>query len=129
MTNGGGRRNECDVKPLARFTLMTAALIALTGWLLSLGFVTGAERKALLISALLAGVVQMAAFGMLQWFGRDNALVGWGLGAILRGTVLVVYGLFFARMFGLPLTAALVGFSVFLFVCMLLESLLLAYDR
>jgi len=108
---------------------MTAALIALTGWLLTLGFVTGAERKALLISALLAGVVQMAAFGMLQWFGRDKALVGWGLGAVLRGTVLVVYGLFFARMFGLPLTAALVSFSVFLFVCMLLESLMLAYDR
>ncbi len=114
---------------LARFTLVIAALIALTGWLLSLAFDTDAERRALLISALLAGVVQMAAFGMLQWFGRDNALVGWGLGAILRGTVLVVYGLFFARMFSLPLTAALVSFSIFLFVCMLLESLLLAYDR
>lgn len=117
------------MKRLARHTLMIAALIALTGWLLSLGFDTGAERKAVLIGALLAGVVQLAAFGMLQWFGRDNALVGWGLGAILRGTVLVIYGLVFARMFGLPLTAALVSFSVFLFVCMLLESLMLAYDR
>lgn len=108
---------------------MIVGLLAFTWWLLSLAFDTEAERRALLISAVMAGVVQLTAFGMLQWFGRENALVGWGLGAILRGTVLVVYGLFFARMFGLPLTAALVGFAVFLFVSMLLESLLLAYDR
>lgn len=108
---------------------MLAGLLAVSWWVLSLGFNTGAEHRALLISAVLAGFVQLAGFGMLQWFGRDNALVGWGLGAILRGTVLVVYGLFFARMLGLPLTAALVGFAVFLFVAMLLESLLLAYDR
>ena len=120
---------KSSVTHFLRFTLMAGGLLGVSWWLLSLGFDTDPERRALLISAVLAGVVQLAAFGMLQWFGRDNALVGWGLGAILRGTVLVVYGLFFARMLGLPLTAALVGFAVFLFVSTLLESLLLAYDR
>jgi len=116
------------MKQLARFSLIIVALLGVSYWALSLGFDTGAERKALMVSAVLAAIVQLSAFGMLQWFGRDNALVGWGLGAILRGTVLVVYGLFFAPMFELPLAAALVGFAVFLFVSMILESLLLAYD-
>jgi len=108
---------------------MLLALLAVTYWALSLGFDAPAERRALIVSAGLAAVVQMAAFGMLQWFGRNNALAGWGLGTILRGTALAVYGLIFVRMLELPLTAALVGFAVFLFVSMLLDSSLMAYDR
>lgn len=107
---------------------MLVALLAVTGWLLSLGFRSDAERHALKVSAALAIAVQIGAFGLVQWSGRQHALVGWGLGVILRGTALVVYGLFFAKVLGLPLPAALVGFAVFLFVSMLLESLLLAYE-
>jgi len=108
---------------------MLVALLAVTGWLLTLGFRSAAEREALIVSACLAGVVQMAGFILIQWIGRGKALIGWALGAVLRGTVFVAYGLFVAGMLGLPLTAALVGFAVFLFVSMLLESLLLAYAR
>lgn len=117
------------MKRVARFAAITASLLGVTFWLLSLGFNTSEERRALAVSAALAAMVQLAAFGMIEWFGRENALVGWGLGAILRGTVLLLYGFIFAQMLGLPLAAALVGFAVFLFVSMLLESLLLAYDR
>lgn len=114
---------------MARFALMLVALIAVTGWLLSLGFKTDADRHALLVSGCLATAVQLAAFGLVQLTGRRNALAGWGMGAILRGTVLVLYGLFLARILGLPLTAALTSFAVFLFVSMLLESLLISYAR
>jgi len=107
---------------------MLVALIAVTGWLLSLGFRSDAERHALLVSACLATVVQMTAFGMVKLAGRQNALIGWGMGAIFRFTMLVLYGLFLAKMLHLPLTAALLSFAVFLFVSMLLESLLLAYE-
>lgn len=116
------------MKAMARSALLLVALIALLGWILSLGFRTEAERQALLVSAGLAVMVQMATFGLVRLGGRRNALAFWGMGAILRGTVLVLYGLFVARFIGLPLTAALVSFAVFLFASMLLESLLLAYE-
>jgi hypothetical protein len=116
------------MKTMARSTLFLVALIAITGWLLSLWFRSPADKHALLVSAALAAIVQIAAFGLVRMAGQRNALVAWGLGTIFRGTVLVLYGFFLAKMLGLPLTAALVSFAVFLFVSMLLESLLMAYD-
>lgn len=112
---------------MARFTVLLVALIALTGWLLSLWFTTGADRQALVISAAVAAAVQLATFGILQLTGPRNVLVGWGMGIVVRATVLVMYGLFMAKMLGLPLPAALVSFAVFLFASMLLESLLISY--
>lgn len=116
------------MKAMARSALLLAALIALLGWVLLLMFQTDAERQAVLVSGGLAAVVQLATFGLVRLGRRRNALALWGMGTILRGTVLVLYGLFVARSIGLPLTAALVSFAVFLFASMLLESLLLAYE-
>ena len=113
---------------LARSALLLVALTAVLGWLLSLVFHTAADRHALLVSACLSVAVQLATFGIVRWAGRQNLLAGWGMGAILRGTVLVLYGLFLARLLGLPMTAALTSFAVFLFASMLLESLLLAHE-
>lgn len=115
---------------MARFGLLLVALIAITGWILAQGFTTAAERHAIVISGVLATVIQMAAYGMVQYAGRRNAaLAGWGMGAILRGLSLVLYGLIFTRLLGLPLTAALTSFAVFLFASMLLESFLISYAR
>ena len=111
---------------MTRFVVLLVALFAVTGWILSIGFKTGPERHAILVSALLAGTVQVGTFALLQIVGARNALVGWGMGIVLRGTVLVLYGLFLAKMLGLPLSAALVSFAVFLFLSMLLESYLIS---
>ena len=113
---------------MARFGLLLVALIGIIGWLLSLVFRTGPERNALITSAILAVVVQIAAFGIIKLLGKQNTLVAWGMGAILRGTVLAVYGLVFVRLLQMPPTAALISFAVFLFSSMLLESLLLVYE-
>ena len=113
---------------MARSALLLVALLAITGLALSLGYRSTADRHALVVSAVLAAVVQFSAFALVNMAGRANALMAWGLGTIFRGTVLVLYGFFLARMMGLPLSAALVSFAVFLFVSMLLESSLMAYD-
>ena len=113
---------------MARFAFMLVALIAALGWALSLAYKTGPERHALLVSGVLVAAVQIVTFGIVQMAGRRNAaLAGWGLGTVLRGITLVLYGLVFARLFGLPLTAALVSFAVFLFASMLLEIFLISY--
>lgn len=116
------------MKAMARFGLALIVLIAVTGWLLSLGFRSPAERTALLVSGILTVIIQMGTFWLAESTRRRNALLaGWGIGAILRGTALVLYGLVFARLFGLPLAAALTSFAVFLFASMLLESFMIAY--
>lgn len=107
---------------------MLVALLLVTGLALSFWFRSDADRYALLVSGVLAAIVQMAAFGLVHMAGRNNALTAWGMGTIFRGTVLALYGFFLAKMLHLPLTAALVSFAVFLFVSMLLESLMMAYD-
>jgi hypothetical protein len=114
------------VKSTARSLLLLIALIGITYWVLSFWFRSDADRHALLVSAVLAAIVQLAAFSLLHMAGRTNALIAWGLGSVFRGTVLALYGFFLAKMLHLPLTAALVSFAVFLFVSMLLESLLIA---
>jgi hypothetical protein len=115
---------------MARFGILLVALIAVTGWILSRGFTSDAERHAIVVSGILAGTVQLVAFAIVEMSRKGNAmLAGWGAGIVLRTTALVLYGLIFAKLLGLPLGAALVSFAVFLFASMMLESFLIAYAR
>ena len=115
---------------MARFGVLLVALIAVTGWIISKGFTTDADKHAILVSAVIATVVQLISFGLVQLTGKHNAtLMGWMMGAVVRGLALVMYGLLFARLLGLPLAAALTSFAVFLFASMLLESFLISYAR
>jgi hypothetical protein len=115
---------------MTRFAILLVALFLATGWILSLGFTADAERHAIIVSAVLAASVQMAAFGLVQLMGKRNAmLAGWGMGIAIRTITLILYALFFARLLGLPLAAALTSFAVFLFASLLLESFLISYAR
>ena len=113
---------------MARFGILLLALIAVTGWILAKGFTTDAERHAIVVSGIIAGFVQLVAYALVIVSRKRNAmLAGWGMGIALRTITLILYGLVFAKLFGLPLTAALTSFAVFLFASMLLESFLIAY--
>mgnify|MGYP001546515169 FL=1 len=115
---------------MARFGLLLLALIAFTGWLLSLYFRTDAEIHALILSGILAAAVQMTAYWLVIYMKKSNAaLFGWLMGVILRGLVLGLYGLVFAKKLGLPLPAALLSFAVYLFASMLLETQQISYAR
>jgi hypothetical protein len=113
---------------MARFGILLVALIAVTGWILAKGFTTDAERHAIIVSGIVAGSVQLVAYAFIVITRKRNAvLAGWGIGIVLRTITLMLYGLVFAKLLGLPLTAALTSFAVFLFASMLLESFLIAY--
>ena len=113
---------------MARFGILLVALIAVTGWILSKGFSTDAERNAIVVSGIVAGSVQLVAYAFIVITRKRNAvLAGWGIGIVLRTITLMLYGLVFAKLLGLPLAAALTSFAVFLFASMLLESFLIAY--
>ena len=115
---------------MARFGILLVALIAVSGWIISKGFKTDADKHAIIVSGIIATVVQLIAYGLVLMTKRQNAsLMGWMMGEVIRGLALVMYGLLFAKLLGLPLAAALTSFAVFLFASMMLESFLISYAR
>jgi hypothetical protein len=114
------------MKRLAAFAAIAAALTAASAAIMTIVWSTPAEEKAIWLSAAIAFVVQMLAFGLASLVRRDQALVGWGLGALMRLVTLSVYALVFVKALGLPATAALISLATFFFLSTLVEPLLLA---
>jgi len=109
------------------------ALYAL-GCLVAIGLAAGVfvavyrspeERQAVLVSAMVALVVQLIAFAIARLLARGgNAIAGWALGAVVCFAALIVYG-FVSRALGLPSSAALVSLATFFFLTELIEPPLL----
>lgn len=114
------------MKGLGRFALLASAAIAVSGLLLSLVFRAPAERRALLVSAVVALVVQLLTFVMVRLAARGQVMKAWGAAALLRFVALMVYALVIVRMAGLPAAAALLGLATFFFVSTLIETRLIS---
>ena len=80
-----------------------------------------AERQTVVVSALVALLVQLVAFAFARILAdRGNAIAGWVLGAAVCFAVLIAYG-FICRSLGLPTTAALLSLATFFFLTELIE--------
>jgi hypothetical protein len=113
------------VKESALFALVAAVIIAILAWVFGLVFVTPGERRAIWISAGVALVVQLVAYGIVRAWRKKNVIAGWGLGTLLRFAVLTIYAFVIVRAFALPSGAALVSLATFFFLSTLVEPLLL----
>ena len=118
-------REGAAVKPIVLFALSSAAVIVVTGWVVELVFVGPADHRAVRVSAAVAFVVQLVAFGIAKAMAKRNVIAGWGVGVLLRFAVLAVYALVIVRVFGLASGAALVSMATFFFLSTLIEPLLL----
>jgi hypothetical protein len=116
------------MKAGAYFAVATATLIGIAYFLLQLSFNSPAEHRAIQISAFLGLAVQMVTFVIARKASK-NMMVGWGIGTLVRALTVVLYALIVVPAYGLPHSAALISLVVFLFASMLIEPLLLAYDR
>jgi hypothetical protein len=114
------------MKRLLAFAAIAAVLTATAALIMTIVWPTPAEERAIWVSAGVAFVIQMLAFGVASLVTREQALVGWGLGAVLRLVTLAVYALVIVNALGLPATAALVSLATFFFLSTLVEPLLLA---
>jgi hypothetical protein len=82
-------------------------------------------RQAVLVSAVVALVVQLLAFAIARLLAaKGNAIAGWGVGAMICFAALIVYG-FVCRTLGLPTDAALLSLATFFFLTELIEPPLL----
>ena len=110
---------------LPLYAACSAGAILLAGMLLGAIYPGAAERRAILIAALVAFVVQCLAFAVASLLAKANqAIAGWGLGAIISLVTLVVAGFLF-RAAGLPTNVALLSLATFLFITELIEPPLL----
>ena len=110
---------------LALYALACLVVIGLAAGVLVVVYTSSAERQAVLVSAIVALVVQVIAFAIARMLAeRGSAIAGWGLGAVICFAALVVYG-FASRALGLPPNAALVSLATFFFLTELIEPQLL----
>jgi len=119
-------------RALGIFAAVSAALIFIATVVLRTYFTTVVEHRAMLVSAGLAFAVQLGSYALLRPARAGKApgelLIRWGVGAVVRLLVLMLYAPL-ARIMFLSLDAALVSLVTFFFMTMMAEPLLLEYDR
>ncbi|MDQ6873018.1 MAG: hypothetical protein M3037_13590 [Gemmatimonadota bacterium] len=119
-------------RALGFFAAVSAALIVIATVVLRSYFTTAVEHRAMLVSAGLAFAVQLGSYALLRPARAGKVpgelLIRWGIGAVVRLLVLVLYAPL-ARVIFLSLDAALVSLVTFFFMTMMAEPLLLEYDR
>lgn len=113
------------MKGIGIFAVVSAAIIAVVAWLLGLVFSAPADYHAVWVSAAVAYVVQIFTFAIARYASKDNRVVGWGIGVILRFVTLVVYGFLILKPYGLPPVAAMLSLVAFFFLSTLIEPVLL----
>lgn len=108
------------------FAVISLGLTALAALVLGIAFDAPMEHRAVWTSAGVAYVVQLLAFAIAHFLRRDNVMVGWGMGILVRLVTLVAFALVFVKALGLAPTAALVSLVTYFFVTTLVEPLFLA---
>ena len=106
---------------LGLYTAVALVAMAVSGVVLALVFRGPDERRAIVVSGLVALAAQLAAFVIARHAVGDNVIAGWGLGVGLRFVVLAVYAFVVVGALALPQSAALLSLVTFLFVSTLVE--------
>lgn len=112
-------------KGLGRYAAATIGVILVVGAGLALAFRGPGDVSAIGISGAVALGVQMLAFLLGRSAGANNISARMGIGAILRLVTLIVYALLAAKVFMIPLVAALISLAAFFFLSTLIEPLLI----
>jgi len=122
-----------EKRALSQFAGISATLIIVATIILRTYYRTVGDHDAMLVSAGLAFAVQLGSYAFLRPARPGHGIPGelllrWGIGAVVRVFVLVLYAPL-ARIINLSIEAALVSLVTFFFLTMMAEPLLLEYDR
>jgi hypothetical protein len=110
---------------VTRYALAMAMTIGAVAWLLTLALGGAGATPAVAISAVVAAVVQIAAFALTKSMVARNAMAAWGAGALVRMLALFAYAIVAVKVLGLPPAPALLSLFLFFFLSMLLEPVFL----
>lgn len=113
------------VSQILAFVAVSALLMFGGAALVALMDLSEAVVRAVWISAGIAFVVQVIAFLVARFLMATNPLAGWGLGAVLRFVVLLVYAFVGLSVLKLDPAAALISLAAFLFLSTIVEAIFL----
>lgn len=106
---------------LVLYLLASAVAIAIAAVVFVMVYGGAAERRAVVVSAIVALVVQGIACAVARLMAAGgNGISGWTLGAVICIAALVAFG-FVSRALGLPSNAALLSLATFFFLTELIE--------
>jgi hypothetical protein len=114
------------MKSSLMFAVISFGLTLVAALVLGVAFDAPGERRAVWLSAGVAYGVQLLAFAIARLLRRDNVMLGWGMGVLVRLVALVAFALVFVNALGLPPSAALISLVIYFFVTTLVEPLFLA---
>ncbi len=109
----------------AMFAVVSLGLVGVTTGLLFLWYDAPAERTSVLAAAVTALMAQAITWVIIARMGQTQVIAAWGLGAVVRVVVLVLFSIVGPRAFGLRLEPATLSLALFLFVTTLVEPLFL----
>jgi hypothetical protein len=113
------------VKAVALYAAISATAIVSVALLLSMPYSGVDARRAIITSAVIAFTVQMLAFALLRIWRGPAVMMAWGIGALARFLVIIVYALVVLKAAALPLEPALISLASFFVTCTLIEPFLL----
>ena len=113
------------MKVLILYAAVALAFVIAGSLLLFLVYPEPDARNAVLVSATIALLVQVAAFALLRRMRGPEFMNAWMIGMIGRIVVLAAYGLIVLRTPGLAFQPALVSLALFFVICTFIEPFLL----
>lgn len=113
------------VRAVALFGAAQVVMLLVVGWLLTLYFGAPGDSAALMAAGWLALGVQMLTFAIMRLVGREQVMVAWGLGVLVRFAVVALWALVLVPALGLAATPALIGLVSFFFVSTVVEPIFL----
>lgn len=108
-------------RAIGLFGVVALVVCLVAGGILAVFYETWPERRAILISAGVALGLQLVVFVGLRLAPREHVVAAWGVGAIARFAVLLLYAMVVVKTLALPQGAALVSLATFLFILTVLE--------
>jgi hypothetical protein len=117
--------HSSTLSAVLRFAAIGVVVTIVVGLLLAMAYGSAEERRAIMISGLIALPLQVATFAGVRSVPREHVISAWMGGTLVRFVALVVYGFVVVKALGLPSGAALISFAAFLFALTLVEPLLL----
>jgi hypothetical protein len=106
------------------FAAAAGALIAAGAFGMTFIFRGADDVRTIWITALVAFGTQMAAFPLIKTLIRQNLMMGWGAGTLIRFLTLGVYALIVV-LAHLPVAPALLSLALFYFISSVIEPLFL----
>ena len=113
------------IKKMLAFAAVCVSMIGILAWAVTTGAGDASFDRAVWAGAVIAVLVQVGSFAVVWPIVAKNPIAGWGVGSLIRFTIVIVHGFAGVKVLELPMGPALLSLVAFLFITMLVEPFFL----